>query len=224
MNASIGNVSSEAGVRRDGLRTGACSLRHLPPNAGAARSRRVSDGRPRAAPVSTRRPASIGSRWPRVAGPRIGRGRRPSSARYLIGLRPMCARRTLSETDTRRATQALTPNEPPIPGALQNLRSAMSIETFRQSLLRDAPPAQWSRALRALWHQAQGDWHRAHQLAQEENDADGAWVHAHLHRAEGDAANAGYWYRRAGRSPSAAPLDQERDAIVAILLSRQSGV
>jgi hypothetical protein len=99
----------------------------------------------------------------------------------------------------------------------------MSIETFRQSLLRDAPPAGWSRALRALWHQAQGDWHRAHQLAQQENDADSAWVHAHLHRAEGDAANAGYWYRRAGRSPSAAPLDQERDEIAATLLSMQSG-
>jgi hypothetical protein len=96
----------------------------------------------------------------------------------------------------------------------------MSIESFRQSLLRDAPPAEWSGALQALWYQAKGDWHRAHQLAQEEDDADGAWVHAHLHRAEGDAANAGYWYRRAGRSPSAAPPNEERDAIAAVLLSR----
>jgi hypothetical protein len=96
----------------------------------------------------------------------------------------------------------------------------MSIETFRQSLLPEAPPAEWSRALQALWHQAKGDWHTAHRLAHEQDDADSAWVHAHLHRAEGDAANAGYWYRRAGRSPSAAPLDEERDAIAAALLSR----
>jgi hypothetical protein len=100
----------------------------------------------------------------------------------------------------------------------------MCIETFRQSLLRDAPPAEWSRALQALWHQGKGDWHRAHQLAQEQGDAEGAWVHAHLHRAEGDAMNAGYWYRRAGRPPSAAPLDQERDEIAAARLSRQPGV
>jgi hypothetical protein len=100
----------------------------------------------------------------------------------------------------------------------------MSIETFRQSLLRDAAPAEWSRALQALWHQGKGDWQRAHQLAQEQDDADGAWVHAHLHRAHGDAVNAGYWYRRAGRTPSAAPLDQERDEIAAALLSGQPSV
>ena len=96
----------------------------------------------------------------------------------------------------------------------------MSIETFRRSLLLEAPPADWSRALQALWHQSKGDWRGAHQLAQEQDDADGAWVHAHLHRAEGDAANAGYWYRHAGRPPSAAPLDQELDEIAAALLSR----
>jgi hypothetical protein len=84
--------------------------------------------------------------------------------------------------------------------------------------------AEWPSALQALWHEAKGDWHRAHQLAQEQDNADGAWVHAHLYRAEGDAANAGYWYRWAGRSPSAAPLDQERDAIAAALLSRDPRV
>ena len=96
----------------------------------------------------------------------------------------------------------------------------MSIETFRRSLLLEAPPADWSRALQALWHHSKGDWHGAHKLAQEQDDADGAWVHAHLHRAEGDAANAGYWYRHAGWPPSAAPLDQELDEIAAALLSR----
>lgn len=81
----------------------------------------------------------------------------------------------------------------------------MAIETFSAALLHDAPPAGWCRALRALWYQGKGDWDRAHQLAQAQDDAEGAWVHAHLHRAEGEVGNARYWYRRAGREPSTAP-------------------
>ena len=95
----------------------------------------------------------------------------------------------------------------------------MTIETFNAALLHDTPPAGWSRALQALWHQGKGDGDRAHQLAQAQDDAEGAWVHAHLHRAEGDVANARYWYRRAGREPSTAPLDDEFAAIAAALLA-----
>lgn len=54
-------------------------------------------------------------------------------------------------------------------------------------------------ALQALWQDAQGNWDRAHELAQEARDRDGDWVHAYLHRKEGDEANAGYWYSRAGQ-------------------------
>jgi hypothetical protein len=86
--------------------------------------------------------------------------------------------------------------------------------------LHDTPPAGWPPALQALWHQGKGDWDRAHQLAQGQDDAEGAWVHAHLHRAEGDVANARYWYRRAGREPSTVPLDEEFAAIAAALLAR----
>ena len=95
----------------------------------------------------------------------------------------------------------------------------MNIETFSAALRDDAPPAGWSRALQALWHQGKGDWDRAHQLAQTQNDAEGAWVHAHLHRAEGDVANARYWYRRAGKEPSTVSLDEECAAIAAALLA-----
>jgi hypothetical protein len=95
----------------------------------------------------------------------------------------------------------------------------MTIETFNAALLRDTPPSGWSRALQALWYQRKGDWHRAHQLAQAQDDAEGAWVHAHLHRAEGDVGNASYWYRRAGRETSTAPLDKEFAAIAAALLA-----
>ncbi len=99
----------------------------------------------------------------------------------------------------------------------------MTIATFHAALRQDAPPAGWSRALQALWHQSKGDWDRAHRLAQAQDDAEGAWVHAHLHRAEGDVANARYWYRRAGREASTAPLDHEWTTIAAALLAAVAG-
>jgi hypothetical protein len=96
----------------------------------------------------------------------------------------------------------------------------MSIETFRRALMHDSPPAGWSRALQALWYQGKGDWERAHALAQDVDAADGFWVHAHLHRTEGERVNAGYWYRCAGRTPSAAPIAQEFEEIATTLLQR----
>src|SRR5262245_28323827 len=63
--------------------------------------------------------------------------------------------------------------------------------------------------LRALWCEATGDWAQAHTLAQDVETADGAWVHAYLHRREGDVDNAGYWYRRAGRPAARGDLDAE---------------
>ena len=95
----------------------------------------------------------------------------------------------------------------------------MNIETFSAALRDDAPPVGWSRALQALWHQGKGNWDRAHQLAQAQDDAEAAWVHAHLHRAEGDIANARHWYRRAGRQPSTVSPDEEFAAIAAALLA-----
>ena len=87
----------------------------------------------------------------------------------------------------------------------------MDLASFQQSLDRDAPPEDLGRALSALWHEAKGDWHAAHRLAQSRDDADGAWVHAYLHRVEGNAANAGYWYRRAGRPHASVSLAEEWD-------------
>jgi len=93
----------------------------------------------------------------------------------------------------------------------------MNLQLFKDSLQRDAPPDCVGTALRALWHLAKGDWHRAHRLVQAEKDQSCAWVHAHLHRVEGDEANAGYWYRRAGRPHSRAPFNEEREEIVSAL-------
>src|SRR5215510_10619022 len=70
-------------------------------------------------------------------------------------------------------------------------------------------PAAAPTLVRALWHDATGDWEGAHRLAQDEQGEDGAWVHAYLHRKEGDHANAGYWYRRAGRPHASGSLEAE---------------
>jgi hypothetical protein len=80
-----------------------------------------------------------------------------------------------------------------------------------------APPER--AALAALWWQARGDWARAHEAAQADEGRDAAWVHALLHREEGDLANADYWYRRAGQQRPAGPLEAEWQAIAAALLA-----
>ena len=72
-------------------------------------------------------------------------------------------------------------------------------QAFVESLEGGEPPASATPLLRALRHGLRGEWDAAHELAQAQDDADGAWVHAWLHRIEGDLGNADYWYRRAGR-------------------------
>jgi hypothetical protein len=73
-------------------------------------------------------------------------------------------------------------------------------------------------ALSGLWWDAKGDWKRAHESAQQDEGRDGSWVHAYLHRKEGDQGNAAYWYSRAGRTVSPESLDAEWVSIVRALL------
>ena len=73
--------------------------------------------------------------------------------------------------------------------------------------------------LRALWHAAHGDWTAAHEEAQAGDDRDSAWVHALLHREEGDQWNAEYWYRRAGKPVFRGEIADERAAMIAALLN-----
>jgi len=97
----------------------------------------------------------------------------------------------------------------------------MSFAEFAASVARDpAPPAGLAAALRALWLDARGDWDGAHAAAQEDETSAGAWVHAYLHRKEGDLGNAGYWYARARRSRpvESVTLAQEWEQIARALL------
>jgi hypothetical protein len=96
----------------------------------------------------------------------------------------------------------------------------MDFAAFSESLAQAAPPPGLSRALEALWWDAKGDWSKAHECAQAVEDEHGNWVHAYLHRKEGDASNAGYWYRRAGQSHSQATLEAEWRAIVEALIAK----
>jgi hypothetical protein len=96
----------------------------------------------------------------------------------------------------------------------------MTLEEFRSTLAAAAPPPV-APLLVALWHDAHGNWDRAHRIAQDVNDEDGAWVHAYLHRKEGDIANARYWYRRAGQPEASDSLDAEWTRIAGALLGRR---
>lgn len=92
----------------------------------------------------------------------------------------------------------------------------MSFAEFEQSARGSTTPAGLSAPLLALWHAGRGDWKSAHETAQADKSRDGSWVHAYLHREEGDPGNAGYWYARAGRPRPAAgvTLKEEWAALV----------
>jgi len=94
----------------------------------------------------------------------------------------------------------------------------MTLDEFCQSLTATEPPAGLSQALTGLWFDAKGDWKRAHESAQEDEGVEGSWVHAYLHRKEGDHSNAAYWYSRAGKPVCREPLDAEWRSIVKGLL------
>ncbi len=97
----------------------------------------------------------------------------------------------------------------------------MNLQEFKDSLKNDTPPAGVDLALQAMWYEAKGDWETAHNCAQDKDDQIGAWVHAYLHRQEGDDWNANYWYRRAGRTMPNQTLEEEWADIVESLLLQQ---
>ena len=89
---------------------------------------------------------------------------------------------------------------------------------FKASLSGAAPAPRFDAALASLWWAAKGAWDEAHKIVQDEETADSAWVHAYLHRVEGDLGKAGYWYRRANKPVATGPLETEWERIVTALL------
>jgi hypothetical protein len=95
----------------------------------------------------------------------------------------------------------------------------MDLQSFRQSLEEMRPPPGLGPALQGLWWDAKGDWNQAHDCAQTCEDAACCRVHAYLHRKEGDLANAGYWYERAGLAAPQLSLAQEWEEVARSLLA-----
>lgn len=79
----------------------------------------------------------------------------------------------------------------------------------------DIPPL-----LQALLLDAAGDWDNAHRIAQEDGSQDGSWVHAYLHRIEGDLGNASYWYRSAGKTLPEMSMEEEWEYIAMALIEK----
>jgi hypothetical protein len=98
----------------------------------------------------------------------------------------------------------------------------MDKHKFRQSLAAPTPPAGVNKLLQALWHDAKGDWTRAHEIVQSVKGAASARVHAYLHRKEGDLDNANYWHKRAGSTLPDTTLEQEWETLAVTLLNKKT--
>jgi hypothetical protein len=98
----------------------------------------------------------------------------------------------------------------------------MTITEFTSSVSASAPASGLSPPLAALWWAAKGDWGRAHAIVQDEAGVDAAWVHAYLHRVEGDPGNAAYWYRRAGKRVASGSLEAEWEQIASAFLQGEA--
>ncbi|MBD0350125.1 MAG: hypothetical protein ICV65_03110 [Flavisolibacter sp.] len=94
----------------------------------------------------------------------------------------------------------------------------MDLPAFKQSLSENHPPKHASVYMKALWYDARGDWDKAHQLIQDVPDNNASWIHAYLHRKEGDIGNADYWYHRAGKKRPSISLAEEWEQLAAALL------
>jgi hypothetical protein len=93
---------------------------------------------------------------------------------------------------------------------------------FKASLSGAAPAPDFSAPLAAMWWAAKGSWDQAHKIVQDEASADAAWVHAYLHRVEGDLGNAGYWYRQAGKPVAKDSVEAEWEQIATALFGSAS--
>lgn len=96
----------------------------------------------------------------------------------------------------------------------------LDLARFELSLDSDEPPPRLGVALDGLWWARRGRWDVAHELVQDDTGTDAAWVHAWLHRDEGDLPNADYWYRRAGQERPEYAVRDEWRSIVTTLLAR----
>ncbi len=96
----------------------------------------------------------------------------------------------------------------------------IDLEEFERGLTETSAPGHWPLSLKALWYDSRGQWHAAHDAIQDESDSAACWIHAYLHRKEGDMSNARYWYHQAGRPMLQVPLETEFHQIAHYCLQR----
>jgi hypothetical protein len=94
----------------------------------------------------------------------------------------------------------------------------MNFQDFKSSLSASSSPPSLSNSLQALWYDGKGDWNKAHDIAQDIRSPEGSWIHAYLHRKEGDVGNASYWYHRANQPVCTTSLEEEWEDIVKAML------
>jgi hypothetical protein len=94
----------------------------------------------------------------------------------------------------------------------------MKLEKFLETISGSEPPAEINDHLKALWYDKKGDWESAHSIVQILNDKNAEWIHAYLHRKEGDPYNASYWYRKANKSKPDISLDEEWENLADLFL------
>ncbi len=97
----------------------------------------------------------------------------------------------------------------------------MKKDAFLNSIASEKPDAHISPYLESLWYDAKGNWDRAHKIIQDIDDKNAAWIHAYLHRKEGDISNADYWYFHAGRKRSTESLENEWIELVNAMISAE---
>jgi hypothetical protein len=90
----------------------------------------------------------------------------------------------------------------------------MQWNEFKSLLAADSPPSNIGKYLEALWYDGKDDWDQSHNIAQDIEDRNGSWIHAYLHRKEGDISNARYWYQRAGKPVPSYSLEKEWEELV----------
>lgn len=101
------------------------------------------------------------------------------------------------------------------------MNNLTTFEDFLKACQNNHPPKIWSKGLQALWYDAKGEWDASHDIAQDLPSELGSWIHAYLHRQEGDQFNANYWYRRANRPYPNLTLDEEFKLLVEYVIKSQ---
>lgn len=99
------------------------------------------------------------------------------------------------------------------------MANKFSLSQFKSTLSLTGPPDELSPLLKSLWFDAKGDWEAAHNIAQDIHSSEGSWMHAYLHRKEGDHGNASYWYHRANQPVSKKSLEDEWEQLATAFLA-----